>query len=204
MTKNRFALTLGICALASFAQNAAAQDNYKNEPYTPFFIPVVYSVDNAWNQAPHDFTTPAAPAIISDGGSDLYVADKSVPEVDQEKKNFKSDDNDDFVDNLLEKIPYSKSLKYTWNVVDGDVDLYFEDLRVDRGNKGVTYKIDTLPMFGKMEGAELKADLGEDSKLTFKSDYMPMLGRVDGLQFKASAGTDDNTISLRYKTDISW
>ncbi len=119
------------------------------------------------------------------------------------KKDFKSD-GDDFVDRLMEEIPYSKSLKYTWNVIDGDVDVYFEDLRVDRRNRGLTYTVDSLPLIGKIKGGELKAMVGEDSKLTFKSDYMPFVGRIEGFQLKMSAGTDDSNISLRYKTAISW
>ena len=150
--KDRFAIAIAICALASFAQNSSAENMHTDVP-------------EAFSEAA---------------------------------------DDDDFVDKLMEKVPYSKSIKHTWNVLDGDVDLHFEDLRVDRGNKGVSYKMDSLPMIGKMDGAELNADLGEDSKLTFKSNYMPLVGHVDGLRFKASAGIDDSNISLRYKTAISW
>ena len=122
---------------------------------------------------------------------------------DKNKKNFKSG-ADEFVERLMEEIPYKKSLKYTWNVIDGDVDVYFKDLRVDRKNKGLTYTMNSLPLIGEIEGGELKAMLGEDSKLTFKSDYMPFVGRIDGFQLQMTAGTDDSNISLRYKTAISW
>ena len=122
--KNRFAIAIAICALASFAQNSSAENMHTDVP-------------EAFSEAA---------------------------------------DDDDFVDKLMEKVPYSKSIKHTWNVLDGDVDLHFEDLRVDRGNKGVSYKMDSLPL----------------------------VGHVDGLQFKASAGIDDSNISLRYKTAISW
>jgi hypothetical protein len=160
--KKGFILIVSICALASFAQNASAQNSQTDE------APVASEVNKA------------------------------------DKKSSESKKKDDFVDRLMEKIPYSQSLKYTWDVVDGDVDLYFKDLRVDRRNKGLSYTVNSLPMIGEMNGSELRADVGEESKLTFKSDYVPFVGHVDGFQFKASTGTDDSNISLRYKIDITW
>jgi len=199
--KNRFAVTVGICALASFAQNASAQNAHNHEPHT-LMIPAVYSIENDWTQQDYDFTAPVAVNVDPSGDG---VATSNNPDVqDVESSNsFKAKGND-FVDKLMKKIPYSKQLKYTWDVVDGDVDLYFENLRVDRGNQGVSYKTNTLPIVGDMEGSEIKAEFGQDSKLTFKSDYMPMMGRIDGFQFKASASTDDTAISMRYKTNIDW
>ncbi len=140
-----------------------------------------------------------APSGKSDGHGTLV---DNAPN-DKNKRDFKAEDRD-YAEHLMNKIPYSQSLKYSWHVVDGDVDLYFEDLRVDRGNKGISYTTQSLPMFGEIDGAELRAELGEDSQLSFQSDYMPFVGHVDGFQFRAAAGTDDSRISLRYKIDLGW
>lgn len=174
--KGGFAAVVVIYVLASFVQNASAQNSSPQNTQTE-------------NSTTDNKTSPRV--------------NKSEADKNKYQKNFKSD-GDAFVDRLMQEIPYSKSLRYTWNVIDGDVDLYFEDLRVDRKNRGLTYTMDSLPMVGEMKGAELKAMLGEDNKLTFKSDYMPFVGHVEGFQLKMSAGTDDSNISLRYKTAISW
>lgn len=157
---------VGICAFASFAQNASAQNSHT-----------------------------------------LYEAQIiSVPEDDtvgEEKKDSKSDEND-FIGRMTDKVPFGNSLKQTWRVIDGDVDLYFEDLRVDRRNKVISYKIKSMPVVGDMDNGELKANVGKDASLTYSSDYIPFVGGVDGLKFQASTGTDDTNMSLRYKIDISW
>ena len=124
-------------------------------------------------------------------------------DVAADQKNAKSKE-EDFADKVLKKIPYGQSLKQVWHVVDGDVDLYFEDLRMDRGNRGVSYKMDFVPLIDRVDGTGLKAHVGEDSKLTFESDYVPLVGRVDGLQFKASTGNNGSHMLLRYKTSIAW
>ena len=201
--KNRFAITVAVCALASFAHTASAENLQKNEPYTPFFIPAVYAIDNDWSKQDYDFQTPVAAPIETDIEG-VTISEAPANEISESTNSYASKDKGDFVDDLMEKIPYSKQLKYTWNVVDGDVDLYFEDLRVDRRNKGVSYTMETLPLVGEMEGSEIRAEVGDDNKITFKSDYMPLMGRVDGFQFKASTGTDDSTVSFKYKTAIDW
>jgi hypothetical protein len=159
--KNRFSTLVAICALISFAQNAAAQNDHTET-----------------------------------SGVDGAVSDEN-------KTSYKPKD-DDYVENLIKTIPYGQSLKHSWNVADGDVDLYFEDLRVNRSNKGVSYTTDSLPIFGQLDGSQFRADLGEDSQLSFRSDYVPFVGRIDGFQFRAAAGTDDSTISLSYKIDLDW
>ncbi len=192
---------VGISAFSGFTQNVFAQDAHAVD-ISKLFIPAVYPI-NDWRQQDYDFTKPAPSLPISPPDSNISQTINDNVAIDKNKASFNSNE-DDFIERLMKKIPYSKSLKYTWKVVDGDVDLYFEDLRFDRGNKGVSYKIDTLPMIGKIHGTELKAEVGEDNKLTFKSDYMPLVGRIDGFQLKASTTADDSNISLRYKTDISW
>lgn len=190
--KDRFNILVGVCALASFAQNASAQDSRTDDLHTLMKL-VVSTMENEGKQQNYDFIKQSTPQVM------LGVDDTA----EKNTKKFKSAD-DSFADKLMEKIPYKKSLKHAWNIIDGDVDLYFEDLRIDRRNKGISYKMASLPMIGKVSGSGLSADLGEDTKLTFKSDYMPLAGRVDGFQFKASAGTNDSNISFRYKIDISW
>jgi len=200
--KCRFALCVGICALFAFAQNAYAQNQNENSQQSEFFIPAVYAVEGDWRAQNYDFTNNAPPAIITTNTDD-YLKDNNAAAVKAAKSKLKSDD-ENMADKLMKKIPYSKSLKYTWDVVDGDVDLGVKNLRMDRGNMGVSYKTNALPMLGDMDGSQIKAELGRSSKVTFESDYMPMVGRIDGLQFKASTGTSKSTLSLRYKTDITW
>lgn len=106
---------------------------------------------------------------------------------------------DKFVDNLMEKIPYSKTLKYTWDVMDGDVDLVgVKNLRADVSNRGLKYQSDTLPFIGKLEDARLTAEMGKDNNLIYESSRLPLVGRVDGMEFRTSVG-DDSAISIRYK-----
>jgi len=190
-------LCTGLCAFISLPSATYAQSTTTN---TSLFIPAVYPIENAWQTQTYDFKTPVGPAIVTDTkqNNDISVANKvkNTP-----KKEYKSDDEDedeDFGDKILNKLPFKNSLKYTWNVIDGDIDLYFEGLRFDRGNKGLEYKTDTLPYFGKIDGMRIKAEMGESQKLTFETDYIPLMGRVDGFNFKASA-SDNSKISFRYK-----
>ncbi|MFK7839367.1 MAG: hypothetical protein AB8B83_03470 [Bdellovibrionales bacterium] len=201
--KNTCAITFAVWALASFFQTAMAENFQKNDlDNQPFFIPAIYPLESNWAEQDYNFQIPVTVPIRSDQDAKEV---SNVNELDvSTKAGILKSDSGDMVDDLMKKIPYSKQLKYTWDIIDGDVDLYFENLRADRSNRGITYKMIELPMIGKMQGSELKADIGKDSKLTFKSDYMPMVGHIDGLEFKASAGTDKSVISLRYKADINW
>lgn len=105
------------------------------------------------------------------------------------------------IDNTLAKIPYSKQLKATWKVIDGDVDLYMKGLRVDRGNKGVEYTTDYVPFMGPVEGVMFKAEAGEDNKLKFESSHIPFVGHVEGFKFKSSVG-EEASVSVRYNVSL--
>lgn len=104
----------------------------------------------------------------------------------------------DFINNLIEEIPYGEEIHATWKFMDGDVDVIgVENLRVDFSNAGLKYKTDTLPFIGEVNGGEFTAELGEDSRLTYESENMPFIGRIEGMKFHSSVG-DDARISVRY------
>lgn len=104
----------------------------------------------------------------------------------------------DLEDKILAMLPQGDRLKYMWHVTDGKVDLYFEGLRFDRGNKGVTYKTKTLPFIGEMDDIEFKFEAGDDNKFSFKSSTVPIIGSIEGLSFKGSTGDKGSRISARY------
>lgn len=106
-------------------------------------------------------------------------------------------------DRLLSMLPYKDTLKHTWNVIDGDVDLLtVEGLRFDRGNKGVAYTTSFIPFMGDVDGFEMEFCAGEDMEINFESDAIPFMNKVDGLSFKGSAGEEDNRISFRYTMQL--
>jgi len=178
--KYRCATWLGICVLASFAQNAFAQNNQDiaggNAPHKPLFIPVMYDHKDAWNTQAYDFSQSLPNIPLSTSPADSISTGEIAPT--KPHNNFKPEkqkDHTNKVEKALKKIPHSDKLKYTWDVIDGDVDLYFEDLRLDKGNRGVSYKTNTIPYMGKMDGMQIKAEIGEDSKLTFQRVMLCLL-----------------------------
>jgi len=211
MNKNCLAiLCIGICAITSFSNAANAQNDDYNASQNSYdeslFIPVVYTLDNAWNTQNHDFTTPVAMPIIPETISDENIAAQEHVQIPKgelkEKKSLKAE-SENFGEKMLKKLPFKNTLKYTWDIIDGDEDVYFEGLRLDRGNMGLEYKTKDIPVVGTVEAIEIKAEMGKSAKLQFESDYIPMVGRVEGFNFKATAGKNSN-VSLRYKTDIDW
>lgn len=182
-------LGTGICAFISFTGASNAQSTVQN---TSLFIPAVYPIENAWNTQNYDFMTPVAVSITTESTSDTNVADSQAP-----KKEYKPDKDKDIGEELIDKLPFKNTLKYTWDFIDGDTDLYFEGLRFDRGNRGLEYKTNALPYFGNVEGMKIKAEVGEKHKVTFETDYMPLVGRIEGLNLKATAGSK-NAVSFRY------
>lgn len=117
---------------------------------------------------------------------------------DTHTSKFKSDDETDFKDKLIEKIPFGDKMHHSWKIIDGDVDLYFDGLRADRGNKGVEYKSNTIPFIGKMDKSEWKVDAGEDMKFTFISKALPFVDDIEGFHFKTTISEDDNRAYARY------
>ncbi len=123
---------------------------------------------------------------------------QSTAALSQEQKMSK----DEFVNNLVEEIPYGEKLKATWDFMDGEVDVMgIKNLRVDAGNKGLKYKTTRLPMVGYIKDGEITAELGEDSRLTFETENVPFVGRINGLKFHSSVG-DDARVSLRYTISL--
>lgn len=187
-------------------QDALADSGSINTQYTDFFIPAVYPIENAWNEHDHDFTaTVNAPGSAEESLNSAVGDDVIIPDnKDQLSLKASKKSEKDWVDSMMEKLPYKNTIKYTWDVVDGDVDLMgVKNLRADAGNRGLTYKTNYIPFAGNVEGTKIQADFGKDTELKFESDYVPLVGRVDGLKFKTSVG-DGADISLRYNKAISW
>lgn len=189
-------------------QDVLADSEKQNEKYTDFFIPAVYPIENAWNNEPHDFRKAKLDQSDALTAQDLNAIEPAAHTPQQDALNYKSEesgmDEKEWVGKVLKKLPYKNTIKYTWDVMEGDVDLMdVKNFRADVGNRGVTYKTNYIPLMGNVEGTHIQADLGKDTELKFESDYFPLIGRKDGLKFKASVG-DGANISLRYKKDISW
>lgn len=125
--------------------------------------------------------------------SDQEAQDKKYKEY---SARFTADEN--LKNKILKRIPYQNEAKYAWEVIDGDVDLYFTGLRADRGNKGIEYTTNSLPFMGDVNGFELKFEAGENNKISFKSDVLPFIGRMEGLSFKGATGEEGSHISARY------
>ena len=102
-----------------------------------------------------------------------------------------------FEDRLSEEFPIVKKLKPAWNLANGETDIFVENLRADRRNKGLTYKTNYIPFIGTSEAVEFKFRAGEENSVSFESDYIPFAGRVDGFNIKGSVG-DDSKIFARY------
>ena len=141
------------------------------------------------NDAPQDFTASTNGAPPAEALAAIEPAAKPV----KKKESIE--------DRLLSKLPYKNTLKHTWKVIDGDVDLLtVEGLRFDRGNKGVAYTTSFIPMMGHVDGYKMEFCAGEDMEINFESDITPFVGKVKGLSFKGTAG-EDSKISFRYKID---
>jgi hypothetical protein len=119
-------------------------------------------------------------------------------ETGESKYKAKFSGDTDIEKRLMEVIPYAEEAKYMWNVVDGDVDLFYvKNLRGDRKNKGLSYTTNTIPFMGDVDGLELKFSAGEEMKFSFESDIVPFMGRLEGFKLKGSVG-DDSKIFFRY------
>lgn len=112
------------------------------------------------------------------------------------KARFTADEN--LKNKILKNIPFKEDAGYAWNVVNGDVDLYFTGLRADRNNRGIEYITNAIPFIGNVEGFELKFEAGQNNKISFKSDIIPFIGTMEGLSFKGATGEEDTNISARY------
>ena len=204
--KRQIWLSIATFVLTISTQAALADDSITNDNYTEFFIPAVYPIENAWNEQSYDFTadvSAGSDSISAESLNTLEPASISDPLYYKAPEKFEKKDKN-WEEELLDKLPYKNTLKYTWDFVDGDVDVMdVKNLRVDRGNRGLSYKTSFVPFAGDVDGTEIRAEVGEDTRLKFESDYVPMMGRMEGLKFKASLG-DGASVSLRYKSEVNW
>lgn len=182
--------------MALSAGPAIAGENNNNSDTLPVFLTSAYNNEFSWRESAGDFRMPVeaeipveANANVNGDGADIQ------PVIAEETPSFKEEE--DFVDKIMDKIPYSKRLKSTWNLIDGETDLYVEGLRVDRGNTGLSFQTNEVPFIGEVEGLEIKAEMGEESKLKLKSSHVPFVGQVEGLEFKSSVG-EEQSVSVRY------
>lgn len=118
---------------------------------------------------------------------------KSFADEDKSKKARHS-----FKNKILNEIPYSDEMKDVWELVDGDTNLYFDDLRADRRNKGIKYTTDSLPLIGKVDGVEFQFRVGDENEFSFKSETTPFIGKIKGLSYKGSTSNENSKISVRY------
>ena len=189
-------------ALAVCASPFAVKDAYAND--ANLFLPSVYALESDWKNTQHDFSQQNNGIAYAEQTLQTGIADDALlsqPESLNYSNQAKKKEDKDFADKILDKLPYKHTLKYTWNVIDGDEDLGMKGLRADIGNKGVSYKTNYIPLAGNVEGTHIKAEMGDDQRLTLESDQMPLRGRVDGFKFKASVG-DDARVSVRYKKKL--
>lgn len=182
---------------------AASAEETQGASQASFFIPKTYPTAHAWREDPYDFKpdTPDEYALGTANTQSLNTASDPLllnDDISPLAARFKEED---LGEAFLKQLPYKEELSYTWKVVKGDVDIYFENLRVDRGNRGLTYKSNYIPFMGESLNMRWKAELGKDNQLTFTSDTFPVVGPVKGLQFRAKAG-EDNAVSLRYRRSL--
>ncbi|NCO04323.1 MAG: hypothetical protein GW903_09050 [Alphaproteobacteria bacterium] len=188
-------LCLGALYLISppaLAEESAAKNTPPSQVYQArinWKISSQESLDEQYQD--QDFTmipqgeTPPADALKA-----LESASKAAPEKEK------------FEDKLLSMLPYKNTLKHTWNVIDGDVDLLtVEGLRFDRGNRGIAYTTSFIPMIGDVDGFEMEFCAGKDMEINFKSDVTPFIGKLEGLSFRGKAG-EDSAISFRYTVKL--
>lgn len=128
----------------------------------------------------------------------LIDTPRSTSDTSGTSASFKSnEDKQDFGDKVLAMVPHGKKMKKAWKVIDGDVDLYFEGLRADRGNKGLKYTTTAMPLIGEVSGTEFEFSAGEEMEFSFESNRIPLAGEIEGFRLKGSVG-DDAKISARY------
>lgn len=187
--------------MALTAGPAIADENNTNSEGLPLFVTTSYQNEYGWRHDAGDYREPVAPLVEPQAGDAAAQVSLSKQQETLKKEQGKSYKEKDYLDKVLKKLPYSKRLKSTWKLIDGDTDVYVEGLRLDRGNTGVTYTTSTVPFIGDVDGLEMKAEMGQDSKLKLKSSHVPFVGKVEGLEFKSSVG-EEQAVSIRYTTSL--
>lgn len=116
-----------------------------------------------------------------------------------------SNNAEDMGDQVLALVPHGDDMKYLWNVVDGDVDLYFSNLRADRKNKGMVYTTETLPLVGTFDHTEFKVKGGaEENAFSFETSHIPLAGDLEGFKFNGTLSDNNSRVSLHYTVPLDF
>lgn len=132
------------------------------------------------------------------------VEDPDLYEKEQRSKTYRFVSDKNIQDEILGKLPFGKDLKGMWNFIDGDTDIFITGLRADRGNKGLSYTMNGLPIIGSMDDIKLKFSAGDDNEIQFTTHSIPFMGRLEGFTFKATADQDDNKVFARYTVPFKY
>ena len=161
----------------------------------------IYEIRYNWHNEETDYIQPFEATKPTEIEAENIINANKVALIDDNESEYKpkAKSKQDFADELLDKLPYKNTLKHTWNVIDGDVDLIgVEGLRFDRGNTGVMYKTSTIPFMGEVDGMEIEFCAGEDHEINFESSVVPFVGKVDGFQMKSSIKEDNSRVYVSY------
>lgn len=122
----------------------------------------------------------------------------SAPSKGADKKySFQSKKDEDIEDQILAIVPQGQNMKKLWYIVDGETDLYFENLRADKSNKGVKYTMTSVPLLGDIDGTKFEFSAGDKMEFGFKSNQIPLIGEVEGFRLRGSV-SENASISARY------
>ncbi len=202
MSINRFIFGIFSSFLAftmPMLNNAFAAENiYKNPAEKNHKVISVY--ENNWSYDINtQFEITASETTNSDTGTPRELL-KSVETPEDEKRSATARfiEEANLEDKILSKVPHGSRIKHIWNIVDGDVDLYFTGLRADKGNRGITYTTTNLPVIGKINDMKFEFSAGETNEISFTTHVIPFMGELKGFTLKGTAGDDDNKIFARY------
>lgn len=162
---------MALCVLICVSNTpVAAQNVSNNQSGMPQFLTTAYGNEFGWRQGSFDSSEGQASSIIPDAGHENLVNTNASDTLAANAQKFKNKpaSEDEIIDKILKKIPYHRQLRATWNLVDGETDLYVDGLRFDRRNKGVTYTTDTLPIMGQIDGLKIKASAGKDQEISVR------------------------------------
>ncbi|MEZ5813238.1 MAG: hypothetical protein R3E13_00690 [Alphaproteobacteria bacterium] len=204
--KNKYLIIAALSSLAVFPGSAQAGEEASPQPgFLKGYALSAYENEYAWRMSAGDYTTPVTAQVFEEAALDTGTQTLSTHEkraLTQDKdKNSSKNKAEDFAERIMEQMPYSRQLKSTWHLIDGDTDIYVEGLRVDRGNRGLSYQTSAMPFIGEVEGVKFTAEAGKDNKLKFESSVIPFVGHVEGLKFKSSVGKAAQ-VSVRYTVPL--
>jgi len=200
----RKTLSLGaICGLVTihiFAASTvwASENIYKNPAEKGHNA--IHKYENDWSfDINTQFEITTKEPSHSDAGTPIEILQSVENPEDEDQTPTSKFIAESGIDNkILDQIPYGDNIKHMWNIVDGDTDIYFEGLRADRRNMGLSYTTTELPVIGKLNDIELEFTAGETNEISFKTHSIPFMGKLQGFTLKGTAGDDENKIFARY------